>query len=201
MWAKLNDFCETFVVPSQRRSCWDTNFCHKYFEKLPRQHALQQVAPFGLKALRNGKFSMGNLCKTPLLHPNKVRNSWRYGCETRETLANCCIRLAICCKMALQKQQAVLQLNEIENFAVGKVASAKKWQMVAKMVAKCQKQLGNEGFSATAEKVLRRCFNVAQPTASKQNSLTKLARICLQSTKKGKTVVCPLRFPCVAFVN
>ena len=103
--------------------------------------------------------------------------------------------------MALQKQRAVLQLNTIEKFAVGKVTPAKKWQMVAKMVAKCQKQLGDERRSATVEKALRRYFNVEQPTASKQKSPTKLAQIGLQSTKKGKTVVCPLRFPCETFVN
>ncbi|MBQ3066554.1 MAG: hypothetical protein IJD18_00860, partial [Clostridia bacterium] len=69
-----------------------------------------------------------------------------------------------------------------------------QWQKGAKMVAKCQKQLGNERHSATAEKVLRRYFNVEQPTASKQNSPTKLAQICLQSTKKRKNDGLPIAF-------
>ena len=119
-------------------------FLPQIFWKTPTSTRLSINCTIWLKYLRNGKLSIGKVAQSTTSTTEQGAKVLCNCCETRETLANGCIRLAICYKMALQKQRAVLQLNKIEKFAGGKVTPAKKWQMVAKKApSKYWKQLGS----------------------------------------------------------
>lgn len=172
-------------------------FLPQIFWKTPMSTRLATSCPILLESLAQWQILNWKICaKQRFRHQTTVRKGWYNGCETRETLANGCIRLAICCKMALQKQRAVLQLNKIEKFAVRKVTHAKNsGKRVQKWLRNVKSNWAMKGI-----RQLLKTFCAVTSTLSNRRQANKIHRqnlleFACNQQKKGKRWFAHCVFP------